>query len=270
MKNLIYQYWDGDTSRPGVIAGVKAMKKYAEKIGAEYLFEDNPRYYTHLGPYSPHYGQFKLIHEEKFSDYDHIMFADTDVFPVEKLEKSIFDDLTADIGICAEGWMTKNKGKTPAESYNPICRDADEVWAAKLEQRFGVKFPRCEETNHLMMYNSGMVVYNNKGLKEAKQKFMQYEDYIRTISPCASFYTCDQPYLHAQLIIKDINWQQMDPAWNCFVHYIGHPAIKPRPINDTRVNGEGNFIHIQLRGADDFDEEKLWRITNLPQSEWRI
>ena len=68
MRNIIYQYWDG-TMNSGAIYGAKVMKEYANRIGAEYLFEDNPRFRSDLGAYSPHYGQFKIVYDKKFEEY---------------------------------------------------------------------------------------------------------------------------------------------------------------------------------------------------------
>ena len=101
MKNLIYQYWDGDLT-PGCIAGTKSMKKYANRIGAKYLFEHSPRFVTNLGLYSPHYGSFKPVYDESFHVYDNVLFTDTDVFPVDDLEENVFDNFTADVGSCTE------------------------------------------------------------------------------------------------------------------------------------------------------------------------
>ena len=42
MKNLIYQYYDGPVL-PGTKASVSMMKEYANRIGAEHLFEENPQ-----------------------------------------------------------------------------------------------------------------------------------------------------------------------------------------------------------------------------------
>jgi hypothetical protein len=101
MKNLIYQYWDGEIN-DGAKYSAKLMKAYAEEIGAEYLFELNPKFRTDLGKYSPHYGQFKVVYDSKFKIYDNILFADTDIFPVEKLNKNIFSDFASEVGICTE------------------------------------------------------------------------------------------------------------------------------------------------------------------------
>ena len=90
MKNLIYQYWDGAV-RNSVHAGVNAMKAYASRIGADYIFEDNPKYIhdRRFGNYSPHYGAFKPVFESPYNEYDNVLFADTDVFPVNGLKENI-------------------------------------------------------------------------------------------------------------------------------------------------------------------------------------
>ena len=48
MKTVIYQFWDGKV-RDSVHAGVANMKKYAKYVGADYVFEDNPRWIKSLG-----------------------------------------------------------------------------------------------------------------------------------------------------------------------------------------------------------------------------
>ena len=90
MKNIIYQYWDGKLT-VGCKAGSENMKQYANRIGADYLFEHNPRFVTNLGGYSPHYGAFKPIYNKNFHTYDNVLFTDTDVFAIEGLEENIFE-----------------------------------------------------------------------------------------------------------------------------------------------------------------------------------
>ena len=115
-KNLIYQYWDGNIL-PGVKAGSENMKKYAERIGADYLFELNPRFVTNLGGFSPHYGSFKPIYDESFHVYDNVLYADTDVFAVDGLEENIFDNFNVDMGICTEPFQPKQRSKIPGPNF---------------------------------------------------------------------------------------------------------------------------------------------------------
>lgn len=265
MKNIIYQYWDG-TMNSGAIYGAKVMKEYANRIGAEYLFEDNPRFRSDLGAYSPHYGQFKVVYDKKFEDYDNVLFTDTDVFPVKDLRENIFENFNADIGICTEDHQPKMR----LTSNNHINSRNDELWAAAIKAKWNVDMPRTSD-NLLKVYNSGVVLYSREGIKAMKERFVPFYDYVGFIfsKRLPDFYASDQGYIHAMLKVAKLNFKEMDAGWNSFVHYVGDPNMKPRPVNDMRTSST-KFVHVQLRGADHYDENKLWRITNLPEREWQL
>jgi hypothetical protein len=265
MKFLIYQYWDGDINT-GALHGCQVMKEYADRIGAEYLFELNPKFRTDLGQYSPHYGQFKVVYDSRFSNYDKVLFADTDVFPIEGLKESIFDGFNNDLGICTEPYQPKARLK----SSGPISSKNDESWAKHIKKKWGAEMPRTTD-GLLKVYNSGVVLYSKKGIEKMRSNFVPFEEYVSYINSkkMPSFYTCDQPYLHAMLKIAKLDYVELDNGWNSYIHYIGDPKQNPRPVNDTR-NKETKFVHVQIRGADHFDGKTLWRITNLPQNEWKL
>lgn len=265
MKNLIYQYWDGNINS-GAVYGAKVMKEYADRIGAEYLFELNPKFRTDLGSYSPHYGQFKVVFDDKFQSYDNILFADTDVFPVDNLKMSIFEGFNHDLGICTEEYQPKSR----LTSTNHINSKNDEAWAAALKSKWGVDMPRTDE-GLLKVYNSGVVLYSNKGIQAMRERFIPFQDYVSFIRTrgLPDFYASDQGYIHAMMKVSGLDYIEMDNGWNSYIHYIGDPNSNPRPVNDMRTP-QTKFVHVQLRGADHYDEEKLWRVTNLPVKEWRL
>jgi len=263
-SNLIYQYWDGDLLQ-GCQAGVDNMRAYAERIGAEYLFEHNPRFVTNLGGYSPHYGSFKPIYDESFHKYDNVLFADTDVFAVDGLTESIFEGFDSDIGICTEPFQPKQRAKVPG----PISRANDEKWAGFVLSRWGTAVPRTED-GLVKVYNSGVVLYSNAGLLKAADRFIAFDEYVSAIraSGLPGFYTSDQSYLH--LMLDRTDWVEMDNDWNRFIHAYHTDASKTATaINDSRTETT-KFVHIQLRSADHWDAATQDRITNLPQSEWGI
>ena len=80
MKNIIYQYWQGNL-KPGVVYSTELMKKYADKIGAEYRFDHNkiiagkkvnvPIYYEPANP----------LVDDSFDEYDNVALIDIDVYP---------------------------------------------------------------------------------------------------------------------------------------------------------------------------------------------
>ena len=265
-KNLIYQYWDGNVLI-GVKAGVKNMKAYADRIGADYLFEDNPKYVKNLGSYSPHYGAFKPVFTPSFYEkYDNILFADTDVFAVDGLTESIFDGFDADLGICTEPFQPKARRVSPGS----ITTERDEIWAKVIETTWNVKMPRTEE-GLLKVYNSGVVLYSNKGMAKAREKwiipFKKYVDIINSTSGLVPFYTCDQPYLHAMLKVANMDYIELDNEWNRYVHYLNKEGLTRKPVLDPRTENT-KFVHIQVRGADHYTAEKLRTITNRPVNEW--
>ena len=60
----------------------------------------------------------------------------------------------------------------------------------------------------------------------------------------------------------------MDSKWNSQIHFIGDKNKKPRDIFDSRTQ-QTNFVHIQLRGRDKLDDDRIYDIVNKPISEWR-
>lgn len=269
MKTLIYQYWDGSPTT-GNSAGSAAMKKYAETIGSDYIYEDNPKFITTLGKYSPHYGAFKPILTNMSDGYDYILFADTDVFPVEHLSENIFEQFynypKVEIGICEEWQQPEIRKKYPG----PIDNINDEKWISWIQRKWAsIKMPRTE-TGLPTVYNSGVVVYSALGIQRFKKSYLDFETYVRGIlqSNLNDFYTGDQNYLNLMLQLGNFDYRVMDYKWNNSVHYTPGTSGTDRPVTDLRVNP--NFVHVQLRGADHFSAEKLSRIVNFPVTEWNL
>lgn len=267
MKTLVYQYWDGNLT-PGNKAGQEFMQEYAERIGSDYIFEHNPKFRTNLGKYSPHYGAFKPIFDKVMQEYDYVLFADTDVIPVDGLTENIFDqfvDTDIEIGICEEWNQPETRQKYPGH----ISNSADNKWCDLVESTWGGKMPR-DEQGRPRVFNSGVVVYSKAGMKKFREKHIPFPQYVQKImsSGLAGFYQCDQPYLHAMLEVCGFNWIVMDYKWNSSVHYAAGTGGNNRPVTDLR-NGRANFVHQQLSAADHYDKDTVWRVTNLPVSEWR-
>lgn len=267
MKNLIYQYWDGNI-RPSVRAGVDNMKAYAEKVGAEYLFEENPNWIKSLGMnfgnYSAHYGAFKPLWNKKYRDYDNIIFCDTDVFSVDSCTDNIFEEFNADIGICEESFQPKQRTIT----LGRITTAQDELWAKTIQEAYGKEVPRTEE-GLVKVYNSGVVIYSAAGAEHARNKWDRFKNYVNLIkrTNLDSFYTCDQPYLHAMIFVTDMNVQILNNKWNSYIHGTIDKNHDGRYIVDHRTS-ESCFVHCQFPGADDMTAEQLNRVVNLSSDKW--
>jgi len=267
MKNLIYQYWDGEL-RPGCHAGIANMKAYAERIGAEYLFEHNPLFVTGFGRNSVFYGAYKPVYDESFHEYDNVLYADTDIFAVDGLTDSIFDGFTADIGICTEPHQPKLRVNTGGH----ISSATDEEWTRFVEKKYGVTVPRTED-GLVKVYNAGLSLWSNAGLLQARDKFIHWGEYISAIDSmgmrsASNFYKSDQPWLHLMLLYAGIDWTELDNDWNRIIHY-AKQGSEPRFINDTRSD-TSKFVHVQLQGADHLDADTHHRIVHLEQCEWGL
>lgn len=267
MKNLIYQYWDGNI-RPGVTASTKNIAKYAKKIGADHVFEHNPKtFHSVLGEsYGKYYGAFKHIFTDSFSEYDNILFLDCDIFAVEGLSENIFEGFESDIGICTEPFQPMQRTITLGQ----ITSERDEQWSKLLKRKWNIDLPRTRSA-FLQVYNSGVVLYSRKGIEKARQSFLPPDEYIKGIQQAGliNFYALDQNYLHAMIFYASLDYIEMDNNWNSYIHKTFDKINPVKRINDCRTK-DSKFVHIQMGGADSFDEQTLYRMTNHPMSLWGL
>lgn len=268
--NLIYQYWDGEI-RESCRAGVDAMKKYADRIGAEHIFDSNPHFLKNhfgydFGNYSPHYGAFRPIYDKFFDNFDTILFCDTDVFPVDGLKTNIFDEFKGEIGICDEPFQPKQRTITKGR----ITSQQDERWARMVEELYDTKVPRTSE-GLVEVFNTGMVLYSKKARLKARECWTDPKEYVDNVRKYGldAFYTCDQPYLHAQMFVHNFVVQRMDNGWNSYIHFTRDIHHENRYLCDWR-NEDTKFVHVQFAGADNLDADTHWKIVNLPQDMWGI
>ena len=268
MKYLIYQFWDGNV-RPSVHAGVNSMKAYADMVGADYVFEDNPQWVKSLGMnfgnYSAHYGAFKPLWNKRYRDYDKILFCDTDIFHVDGTRDNIFEEFQGQVGLCEEVWQPKQRTITKGR----ITSQQDLLWADAVKETYGVDVPRTED-GLVRIYNSGVVIYSQEGAEHARTKWDNFKNYVNEMRkrPLDSFYHCDQPYLHAMIFATDMDVHFMDSKWNSFIHGTRDINHADRYIVDHRTP-ETVFVHGMFPGADDMNEEQLLRIINNPPTDWQ-
>ncbi len=264
MKNLIYQYWDGDAPS-GCKIGWENMRIYAKHIGAEHVFEDNPGFVTNLGRYSKVYGCLKPIFDKAFGEYDNILYADTDIFAVDGLRENIFDGFTAEMGICTEPFQPEFRKTLSGK----LTGETEEQWAQAITARWKVEMPRTD-SGLLKVYNGGLFMLSNKGIMKARKKFVPFKKYMKYVKSqgLRGIYQSDQNYIHAMLKVADMDYVELDNGWNSYVHWYFDSENK-KHLNDMRTENT-KFVHIQLSGADDLDAGTLWKITNLPEREWGL
>jgi len=265
MKNLIYQFWDTYQSNgvlPGVQASVDNMKKYAETIGAEYLFELDPPH-LHDGAYNAYYGAVNPVFREEFHEYDNVLFTDADVFAVDGLKENIFENFKGEIGMAQEIFEPMMQ-MMPNRVFG---KKEFEDWGRLIENTYNIKLPRNEK-NLQIVYNSGVVLFSREGMKKAKENFIPMKHYVDTIvndKNVKNFFCGDQHYIHSSMIKANLDFVELDYGWNTKVNW----WIRDRSKILFDKNENTKFVHVQLRGNRwDQDSKTLWKIVNLPVSEW--
>lgn len=258
MTDLIYQYWDGNV-QPSARAGSNNMKRYADRIGVEYMFEENPRYFKNAP--LPHYGAFKPVFDKKFDKYDNILFADTDIFAVEGLEESIFDGFSGDVGMAEEPLQPGLRNSRSSGNSN---KNTEKNFEDIVKGLGGTPIKNSEGYNKV--YNSGVVLYSKEGRQKCRKVFMDFNKYVRIAKSrgLAGVYLTDQNYLQAMVMKTDIEFFEIDSEWNSCITWA--PQSRERVV-DSRTD-RTKFVHIQMRGADNLPGEQLERIANLPVEEW--
>jgi len=267
MKNLIYQVWAGEL-RPGCNYSSKLMKEYADRIGADYRLDIDPNIASKTVDANGMYWEWlNPMLDDSFLEYDKVCVVDLDVFPVDGLEQNIFDEEIDLFGVCTEPFQGKYRASTVIGGS--ICRDNDEKWAEVCWKAYGQKHPR-DKDGFLKVYNAGMVVFTQEGMQLARDKWMKFQAYTNIMRShnFGRFYTVDQNYFHA-MIVAGGHYTEMHNGWNNYIHYTRGPLGLADPIHDSR-NDETKFVHIQLSGADYFDDDKIYNITNKSRAFWKL
>jgi len=263
MKNLIYQCWEGNVL-PSAHYGSECMKKYAETIGADYEFDINSGWinkkFKYAGENKKYYGTIKPVYEDRFLEYDNVLYVDTDIFPVENLSESIFDNFSGQIGMCQE----------PLQPDWRAGRVDEYLWHRMMTNRYDTFCPQREDGKFLV-FNAGLVLFSREGLVHARKKWSAVHDYLLNVKNSGigkGIYYTDQNYIHAMTFYTKMKFQELDQEWNRYITWDKRGVkVEDRKVCDPR-NEHTKFVHVQMRGADDLDNDTHYRIVNRPVTEW--
>ena len=138
-RHLIYQYWTGN-NRPGYTnVSVDMMKRYAAQFGADYRFDDNPRFHI-ADSNAIYHNAFRCVYDESFDQYDKILFCDMDIFIMDECNENIFENESVQfIGICEESHQPALR-YAPHNMNKPIGGANDERWAGLMKRKYGTQY----------------------------------------------------------------------------------------------------------------------------------
>lgn len=262
MKNIIYQYWQGDL-KPGVVYSTKLMKEYADRIGAEYRFDHNINIASKFVNVPIYYEPANPLVDSSFDEYDNVALVDIDVYPIDGLTENLFHLDGEDAGIC-----TEPKQPYFRQIYNVagITNENDHRWCKLLKRKFGIEYSFDQE-NRPMVYNTGVVVISKAGLQKMKMDWPSFQQYVNEMDGFPKFYRLFQDYFSAMIHMPDFNFKAMDNGWNCYMHKVGsHPNAT---IGDNR-GANPKLVHVMFRTADDWPEAALNDVVNKPVDSWKL
>lgn len=200
MKRLVYQYWDGE-EYDWVKISKKRMETYANKQGAEYLFEKNKKYESN------YYEKLRIVLENDFQKYDEILYTDVDVI-VENFEKNIFDEKINDVGLVREK-AYPNMTNTPYHTTDRIQREYQTI-----TDLYKLKIARDEHKN-IIVYNTGVMLWKRSGLDKAKERFKDWLKFYKD-NRFIKGMNLDQPFINCNLIQSGIEVTELGIEYNCF------------------------------------------------------
>ncbi len=252
MSNLIYQYWRGDI--PEYVHAVKALfSAYAERVGADYLFEHNPKFIRTFN--ATYYSALRPVFDKRFHRYDNVLFADMDVVAVDALPHDIFREDFGHIAMAEEVEQpvlrTNMTGKIRSEN--------DLKWASVAEQTWDCSIIR-DDAQRPRVFNSGVVLYSQEGLKIARKyaPSMSYYQVKMQFSGVPKFYRLDQNYLNLIAAMPQVDFTVLDGHWNAQVNLVGTGHGNSKLLNEVDQNSR--FIHLQHSAKKDLSQEEIFAL----------
>jgi hypothetical protein len=237
MKTLIYQFWIGQRP-PYSLVSEKLFRAYGERIGADYLFADQP--IGRMCLHKRYFGALRPIFDASLHIYDGVLFVDMDVIPVDGVTENIFDEIRGDLMMAEE----TDQPLLRKSMVGNINSENDHKWASAIKRRYGTDVPRTAD-GLPKVFNSGVVLYSGDGLSKLQSelpRILLYQMYMAR-HRLPRFYMLDQNYLGAFLAHKSIDFQKLDSKWNSQVTSVSTQE-GGRELFDYRTP-QTRFIHMQ-------------------------
>jgi len=280
MSNLVYQCFVRPANKSTkrlptfVTHSTRWCKTYAQKVGADYLFEtgldlkDGNRI---ADPENMMHRYFNILHvlDPKFDEYDNVLYLDTDIVPDGKA-KNIFSIVKPDIDL-----YIASEGRVPGSTWGPGFLGAPKVIQEFVEkyERFGLKAPK-DKKGLLIQYNTGVVVFPKHTrifLRENLRPWMSWaEDPLGDEFEMRSVLNNDQPFLNGEikrlgLKVHDLGWR-----WNLFppqcctipcykAHFYHFSGGAKRYMEDFTADHtpEGYYFHPYNKGYRNYSYKEV-------------
>ena len=224
MRNLIFQYFipyddhqthlnESGIGLPSwVNIGKTSAEKYAEVIGAEYMFSDQKFMFSELNVFE----SLRVIFSKKFDQYDNVLVLDVDM--IINTQENIFDIPVADIAMVHEKGV-KNRPPVPGARFD------DAFWnryfyhpqqgitsyaREHLYKNFQWQKSKLYPDEPFAIYNGGLQLWSKQGRLKARELFdRKGHDHFRKATG-----RTETPYLNMMLFHHKFDITELPTEWN--------------------------------------------------------
>lgn len=220
------------------------------------MFDKDPAFFP--ANYANYYHSLRPVFDNKFHVYDKVLYVDMDILISQKLEANVFDVDLKHIAMVEETHQPELREFTKSK----INSKNDQKWAKLASILWDINVAR-DDQNRPIVYNSGVVLFSNSGLKKAREEFLSIPKYAwaMRLALLPRFYRLDQNYFGVCAFSKGMNLTVMDQSWNTQVHYV-YTREGEKTLYDAR-DADTKFIHLQLAGRKNMSEKEILEFTEL-------
>ncbi len=224
MKTAIFQYYKAKDKVPDSVRIVTSrFKRYADAIGADYIFDDECNNTGNV-----YFENLRVIYDEMFDQYDKVLYADTDIV-VENFKENIFNEDIKEIGMVPE-IVLSGMCDLPFHTF-PHIELEYRSWASQFS--IPIYKPTLGPGSYLML-NSGIIVWTKKGREKAKKRFMGWQQWHNTVTH--RHLKLDQPYINGQ-VQKHLQYTELPSKWNMYPRTRFKSGLEPKEINFVHYTG---------------------------------
>lgn len=242
--NAIFRYWHGKVL-PGTEAGTAAMRAYAHRIGADYIEHRHDPYMQRHGVEARWFDKLRPVFDPDFAHYDKVLVPDHDVFPVDGLSQSIFDEPVGHFGMCEEPDQPEFRERFPSSLFSLA---ADRRWSEFVLRWWGCRVP-LDDKGRPRTWNAGVILLTRAGMDRLRTIDPSPAKYVyaakRTGLPAG--YCTEQGYLNTIAFLPGVEFTQLSVEWNRMLHHLKDGSTYDRRTPETK------FVHVMFRAADHND-----------------
>ena len=247
MKNLIYQTYTGKLPDHARMSAV-SFKRYADNIGAEYVFRHNPNYISRSKWYAFWYNQVAPFLDNTFDDYDKVLFVSADTIARERNSyNNIFDLDIEDVALSETPPLFRIFNRKIKNDTQHLKVQQEELWVDYLYNKHFINIERFE-SGELKKYLTNMMLFSKTGREKVKRNFLNFDDYVVNLVKSELKLSNINKYFNINLMNPIFKKTILDDTlWSATVSY--------EPLLDTatkagrifkRYHEDTNFIYLNF------------------------